>query len=216
MKWLSLECSTPQASLVLMEDETCRWTREWEAERARHEHMAEIIDRARRDAGWAWEELEWMVIGRGPGHYAGLRAGLLTVQALAAPGRIPVTALSGIDAAARSRMREKNVPSVLVLGDARRQSLWWGILHADTLDHQPTSWSVIKRESLTAILEGGHPVATPNPELIAACMDVRPGTSILEPALAPHALDNARLAWVRRTLPVEPEPLTPLYLHAAV
>lgn len=205
-KILALECSCPDASAALLEGETEIASRSWHESRARHEGLFPIVDTLLREAGWHWEQVDLMITGRGPGAYSGLRVSLLATQALAAPSGIPVLAVSGMEAAAWHYLQQSGQPSALVIGDARRQCIWHGIVHADQDQRGPVVWQVSPAGAGVPEVDG--PVLTPHAEAPAV-----PAHAI---RLIPSATATARLAFARRQRNMPAEPLAPLYLHAAV
>ena len=214
MKTISLECSTSQASVALLEYEELVHEEIWITERARHENIADRAAAVMGSAGWRWDEIELFVVGRGPGAYSGLRASLLAIQALAAPGGKSVVAVSSMDALAERLLREHNIDAITLVGDARRQSIWLGTCRRQLQAHQPTSWRV---EPVTsAIIDQNTVVATPHWDSLADFRARRSDLTWIGESQCPCARDVARLARLRRAAGAPPEPPVPLYLHDAV
>lgn len=207
MKTLALDCSTPQASMALLDGDRLVAQAGWFEERSRHERLFEAGADLMREAGWRWAELALFAVGRGPGAYSGLRVSLLAVQAWAAPGGCPVMAVSSMEAAARVWLEASGSPAVWVVGDARREAWWYGEVTRNRAG-EPVPWQVAPRAEVRHAIPAGVPVATPHPAAITAWPDAH--------VLTPDALAVARLARSRLRSSVPPEPLTPLYLHAAV
>jgi len=216
MRLLSLDCSTTTASLALIDDSGLVAERVWFEERARHEGLFEFGVAAMAEAGWRWEELTLFTVGRGPGAYSGLRVSLLAAQAWAAPGRIPVVAVSSMEAAAMALMDREGLDALLVVGDARRQSVWYGEVRRACLDTDPTSWQVIGREEFVTKMSPGLSIASPHREVLTDLRAANLSIRWHDDPLIPRAVDVARLAQRRLTSPIPPEALTPLYMHAAV
>lgn len=216
MNVLSLDCSTTTASLALIDDSGLIAERVWFEERARHEGLFEFGIAAMAEAGWRWEDLTLFTVGRGPGAYSGLRVSLLAVQAWAAPGRIPVVAVSSMEAAAWAVMDREGLDALMVVGDARRQSVWYGEVRRECIDATPAVWLVVGREEFVTIMKPGLAIATPHREVLSDVRAANPAFLWRDDPFIPRALDVARLAQRRMASPLPPEALVPLYMHAAV
>jgi tRNA threonylcarbamoyl adenosine modification protein YeaZ len=216
MKLLSLDCSTTTASLSLIGDAGLVSERVWFEERARHEGLFEAGVSAMAEAGWRWEELSLFTVGRGPGAYSGLRVSLLAAQAWAAPNQFPVVAVSSMEAAALELMEQNNLNDLLVVGDARRKSVWFGHVRRELINHMPTVWHVIAHDQFAAQVPPNTMVATPHPDALAALkLTIEPARWLPE-TVTPNARAVARLAQMRIKDGMTPEALVPIYMHAAV
>lgn len=216
MKVFSLDCSTTTASVALFDDQQIVAMESWVEERARHEKLFDISGGLIKKANWQWSEIDLFAVGRGPGAYSGLRVSLLAAQAWAAPGNIPVIGISSMDAAAWAIMAEKGLEHIIIVGDARRNSFWYGDCFRETLISRSTDWKVAPNEQAMTILGGADVIATPHWDAIAPIRTVSAKVNWLVDPFIPTAVDVARLAWLRRSKEANPEPLTPLYLHPAV
>lgn len=215
MNILSLDCSTRQPSAALLVDGDVCHEQCWTNELNQHEDVVARLESMRVKAGWRWDQIDLFIAGRGPGSYAGLRASLLAVQALAAPGNAAVMAVSSMDALALQLIEEQEQDAITLVGDARRQSLWIGQAGRHTLPAFAIAWRVIPALDADRELPSGM-VATPHWESTAGLRHNTPGTNWLPGSRYPSAAGLARLALLRREQGASPESLLPLYLHAAV
>ena len=213
MKILSLDCSTTTASLALLDDNDLVAERVWFESRSRHEGLFAAGALAMAEARWRWDEVEWFVVGRGPGAYSGVRVSLLAVQAWAAPGRVPVVSVSSMEAAALERMERDGLPEVVVVGDARRDTIWYGVVRRDAV---ATEWKVCSRVEATEVLSGATPLVTPHRDALTDLLGGPLADRWLAEPLMPTARAIARLAARRHAAGKPSEPLVPIYLHAAV
>lgn len=216
MKMLSLECSTGHASVALLENDEPVHHAAWFTERARHENAIDQLAAAMNAAGWTWDAIDLFAVGRGPGAYSGLRASLLAVQALAAPGGKPVIAVSSMEALGLRLMEEHEAEAITIIGDARRQSVWIGALARPEILSHAVVWRIVSANEAAHALANARLIATPHAEALQALRGQTPAASWVAESQHPTALDIARLALFRREHNATPEPLTPLYLHAAV
>src|SRR5262245_28964878 len=142
MKLLSLDCSTTNANVALFENDQAIASKAWFEQRARHEGLFEIVDGLIKSTGWTYSDINLFAVGRGPGAYSGLRVSLLAVQALAAPGNAPVVAVSSMDALAMNLMKTHGLQDITIIGDARRDSIWFGHADAANIVKHPVKWAV--------------------------------------------------------------------------
>jgi len=216
MKVFSLDCSTTTASVALLKGADVVASDSWHEERARHEGLFDISARIMAKTGWKWSDIELFTVGRGPGAYSGLRVSLLASQSLAAPGGVPVLAVSSMDALALGLLAEKGLDHITVMGDARRNSFWYGHCKRDALSTLPTEWHVAANDQALGLLAGPELVVTPHWDATAGIRDASPGVRWLTGPVIPTAIQVAHLALLRQSKQAHPEPLTPLYLHPAV
>lgn len=216
MRLLAIECSTARASVALLENDELLGDQTWETAGARHENLVEHIARLMQRVEYGIQDIDGIAIGRGPGAYAGLRAALLAGQAIAAPSRIPVTALSSMDALALRLMREHETGAITMVGDARRNSIWLGACAIEEIQRTPTSWRIVPAHEAAGLLSGENLIATPHWPALENMRAQAPSANWIKESQHPTAIDVAVLARIRQEHHVDPEPLTPLYLHAAV
>lgn len=92
---LAFDTATDVATSALVRDGDVLGERSSHAVR-----ILEDVDALLADAGVGSEEVEGIVVGRGPGSYTGLRMGLVTARALAFSLGVPVAGVSTLDALA--------------------------------------------------------------------------------------------------------------------
>ena len=154
--------------------------------------------------GVAPADLDQIVVGQGPGSFAGIRAALAFAQGMALGSRAQVVGLPS--AAALTRDHAK----VAVVGDARRDR-YWVILYDGVVPVK--DFFLVAKEELGAAVPDGYTVVTPDGHRIDQLLRDHYGARYAG-ALTPLA---ARLAEVAVAHPeqLKPEPL-PVYLQAAV
>lgn len=223
MKLLSLDCSTSRCSLAFMERSDVVFELFWESAasinangKARHESMIDQIEKARAETGWRWGDVEWFIAGRGPGNYSGLRAALLTVQALAAPAQASVCAVSSMEAMALDLMGTNGLEAIAVIGDARRQSFWFADFELNKIKKCPAAWETVPHESAAHKLTEQLVFATPHWAETEWLRQQKPGVRWIAESQYPSAPQIARLALLREGEVGIREPLVPLYAHPAV
>ena len=194
VKVLALECSTEQAGAALLSDGSLAASRPVETGRRRSQGLFDAVEALLRDAGWAWEDVEAIATGRGPGSYMGLRVSLTAAQGWALPGGKTVWAVSSAAALAAEWLEEHpDETKAVASGAARRGMIWAGCF---------------ERAGGLAVRRIGEWRLLPAEERAAAW----PDAPWIESGRVPRA------EWVGRLLAagVPGEELQPIYLNPAV
>ena len=128
MKILALELSSARGSVALFNDGNVDFVREWPNDRKNSgpffEYLAEVLKE--------FEKPDTIIVGLGPGSYAGTR--------------IAISAAIGLQAASQSRLIgfpsicaiECDTAEYCVIGDARRQTFFLARIHGNSLAESPT------------------------------------------------------------------------------
>jgi len=128
MKILALELSSARGSVALFNDGNVDFVREWPNDRKNSgpffEYLAEVLKE--------FEKPDTIIVGLGPGSYAGTR--------------IAISAAIGLQAASQSRLIgfpsicaiECDTAEYCVIGDARRQTFFLARIHGNNLPESPT------------------------------------------------------------------------------
>ena len=128
MKILALELSSACGSVALFNDGNVVFFREWPNDRKNSgpffEYLAEVLKE--------FEKPDTIIVGLGPGSYAGTR--------------IAISAAIGLQAASQSRLIgfpsicaiECDTAEYCVIGDARRQTFFLARIHGNNLAESPT------------------------------------------------------------------------------
>src|SRR2546421_8180833 len=130
MKILALELSTARGSLAWLESQV-EFTREWLNDRKNSSPFFENLQSVRRKFGVP----ETIVVGLGPGSYAGIR--------------IAISAAIGLQLCCEARLigypsicaMESDAQEYCVVGDARRESFFFGRVVCNQLIDGPVLYS---------------------------------------------------------------------------
>lgn len=130
MKILALDLSTARGGLAWL-DENADFTREWPNNRKNSGPFFENLDAATKKFGAP----ETIIVGLGPGSYAGTR--------------IAISAAIGLQLSVQARLiglpsicvMETDANDYCVIGDARRKSFFFARIHANTLTEGPLLFS---------------------------------------------------------------------------
>ena len=146
MKTLALELSTARGSLAWLDGEV-EFTRDWPNDRKNSAAFFENLYDVRRKFGTP----ETIIVGLGPGSYAGTR--------------IAISAAVGLQLSCDARLigwpsicaMESNAQEYCVIGDARRESFFFARIRRNKLIERPTLFS---GPDLNAKLESLDPAMT--------------------------------------------------------
>ena len=148
--------------------------------------------------------LDQIVVGQGPGSFAGIRAALAFAQGLALGSRAEVFGLPSTLALTRDNAK------VAVVGDARRDRYWVTLYDGV---HTVKDFFLVRKEELGGAVPDGFAVVTPDGHRIDSLLRDHYGPRYAG-ALTPLAAHLAEVAVVHPDL-LRSEPL-PVYLQAAV
>jgi tRNA threonylcarbamoyladenosine biosynthesis protein TsaB len=131
---LALDTATPATVAgVLLADGRVVEARDDPPEGSRGEHASRLLalaERAMRDGGVGWDDLERIAVGVGPGGFTGLRIGIATARALAHARGLPLVPVSSL-AALAAGAADAGAPLVAAVIDARRGEVFAGVWQGD-------------------------------------------------------------------------------------
>src|SRR5258708_32104773 len=139
MKILALELTSARGSIALLDDKNEKFFREWANDRKNSGPFFEYLVDVQKQFGNA----DTIVVGVGPGSYAGTR--------------IAISAAIGLQVASKARLIgfpsicaiECDAAEYCVIGDARRQSFFFARVRDNSLAEGPTLMSEAElRENL--------------------------------------------------------------------
>lgn len=225
MLTLAIEQSTSLSSVALLDDTAVVAERNWNDSRSRDRRLFSVLPDIFREASVKPADIDTFAVGLGPGSFSGLRISLSAARGLAMPGKKRVFGVASGEALAWDILREKAATPIIVIGDARRDHLWFAQFNGtnDALKMQ-TPFSLIRTQKLPAALKKGSTVVTPDWERIGEKLmeSASPGVTLIQEKRVPRARTVGELAF--RKISESPEPsvhgvtkgLTPLYLHPPV
>ncbi len=154
--------------------------------------------------GLSVQDLDTILVGQGPGSFAGIRAALAFAQGLALPAGKPVVGLPSTLALARDGAR------TAVVGDARRERYWVVIYEGM---NTVRDFTLVAKDELANAVPEHCAVVTPDGARIEPLLQAVFGHHY-KGSLVPLAARLAEVALAHPDLP-RPEPL-PIYLQPAV
>lgn len=147
MKILAFELSTARGSLAWAADDA-DLRREWPNDRKNSGPFFENVKLVVEKFGWP----KVIVVGLGPGSYAGVRIAIATGLGLQAAARAQFIGFPSICAMEAER------EEYCAIGDARRQSFFFARIRANNLVEGPTLFTEIELKDKLAGLPKGMPV----------------------------------------------------------
>jgi len=219
MNLMCLELSSAQGSMAVFKDGEIVASSEWIQERRGSQILFEKMPVLMTEAGLEWTDIDLYAMGRGPGNYSGLRIALSTLQALAAPDGTEVYTVSSGEALVYQIGPELNTPRVAVIGDARRERLWFGAFQKTEGAWGPEKfWQLVTPGELKEVCGSDCRIITPEWKRIEPILSpFVEALSEVEPRdYFPHAKAVGSLVLDRLKRDKPSEPCSPLYLHPAV
>jgi len=216
---LCIEQSTSVCSAALLRDSATITEKEWEDTRLRNQQIFPILDEMFRSTSLTPAEIDMFATGLGPGSFSGLRCALATLHGLAMPGRKPIFGITSTEALAWQVMKETGLDSVMILGDARRSTIWCvGYEKDGGIPKIRTPLSLVQASELVSVVKNTRVAATSHWDRIGIMLkEAAPqGVAVLEGNRTPRASTIAELMLKRISLGIPSDPLVPIYLHPAV
>ncbi|MDD5394281.1 MAG: tRNA (adenosine(37)-N6)-threonylcarbamoyltransferase complex dimerization subunit type 1 TsaB [Thiothrix sp.] len=125
MKLLALDTSTESCSAAVYADGAV--FSEFElTPRAHTQLILPMVEKVLSTAGLRLQEVDAVVVGRGPGAFTGIRIGVGVAQGLAMAADKPVIPISTLAALAQQAYMQRGATQVLAALDARMKEIYWG------------------------------------------------------------------------------------------
>ncbi len=217
---LALELSSAQGSIALLRDAAVLGEEAWNEKDFRGQHLFGLLSPLLEKASLKPEDIELFVAGRGPGSYSGTRIAVTAAQALALPGGRRVYTVSSGEALAAELAVTRNAARMAIIGDARRDTLWFGLFEQAGKGVKAVQpWRVLEIDHLPSNLEPGILLASPDrARLLPALQALTIPHSVrwVEEDACPRAAWVGKIALEKIARGEESEPVTPIYMHPAV
>lgn len=214
---LAIEQSSDTGSVAVLNDEKVLGESEWDGLVLRSCGLFACLKDLLASMELNLKDVSRYIVDVGPGSYSGLRSSLAAVRAFAMAEKHPVYALTGAETLAFEIMREFSSDQVQVVGDARRQQLWTCLYKKN--GGRPSAQSKIQLVPENDFQPAlGAVVVSPDwKRLHARLKSVSTGGArLIEEIRVPKAGYLGQLAYQKMRMNIPSEPLSPIYLHAAV
>jgi tRNA threonylcarbamoyladenosine biosynthesis protein TsaB len=155
---LNLETATPLCSVALATDGTVLCSRETSEEKAHASRLTVFIEEVLTETGMAFDQIDAVAIGKGPGSYTGLRIGVSTAKGLCYGTGIPLIAVDTLQIMIKKAIdtlkdRLQNDMLFCPMIDARRMEVFTCLSTADGEMKDPVSARIIDETTFSGILE---------------------------------------------------------------
>ncbi len=165
MNTLAIDTSTRNLSLALAVDGRCAAYRNIVLNRRMAEAIMPRIMAFLKQKGLALDDIDAMVVGRGPGSFTSLRVGLSTVKGLCLGRDVPVAGVPSLDAVAAAVHSSGAVSGqICVISDARRDLLYAAVYRVTgdfpelCGDYQLLPWTDLRRSLKKPVVFAGDGV----------------------------------------------------------
>ncbi|MEX2415246.1 MAG: tRNA (adenosine(37)-N6)-threonylcarbamoyltransferase complex dimerization subunit type 1 TsaB [Paenibacillaceae bacterium] len=118
--WLALDTATDAMTIAIFKDDLLIGERSSPSERNHSNRLLPAIQELTTELGMPMRSLSGIVVGQGPGSYTGIRIGVTVAKTLAWSLRIPLIAISSLEAMAYGVVETGETVGVIPMIDARR------------------------------------------------------------------------------------------------
>lgn len=218
---IAIETSTTRGSVALFSGGRCAAERVLAAGARSTQPLFVALREMLAGASLAPAEVRAWIVGRGPGHYSGLRVAMVLARSIALPSGAGVYAVSSGGALAAEILDGAPDAPVAVVGDARRGRLWFGLFErAPSGARAAVDWRLIRPEELASLVPPGGVAVTSERARLEALGAIDAAGSRAVRWIAGDRHPTARRAgeWALRRMELgeASDPLAPLYMHPAV
>lgn len=118
--WLALDTATDAMTIAIFKDDLLIGGSSSPSERNHSNRLLPAIQELTTELGMPMRSLSGIVVGQGPGSYTGIRIGVTVAKTLAWSLRIPLIAISSLEAMAYGVIETSEKVGVIPMIDARR------------------------------------------------------------------------------------------------
>lgn len=215
---LAIEQSTVRGSAAILEDDRIIGSTSWDETGLRNRNLFARTPALLKKASLRIRDIEMFAIGLGPGRFSGLRISLSAVMGMAQPGGRPVYGLQSTDALAWQYGRARPGRRITVVGDARRNTLWYADYEIEGQKlNQLTPLSLVSCDKAAEAFCLPGTIATSEWDRLRTLLQgCAPSGSLVEENVYPAAADIGILVRKRTNRDIPSAPLSPIYMHPPV
>lgn len=216
---LALDTCTELCSVALQAGDRLV-TRETLAPREHSQKVLGFIDEVLAEMDIAFDAIERLVVGHGPGSFTGVRIGVSIGQGLAFSHTLPVTPICTLEALAEQAWRRYQATDVIVAIDARMNEVYIA-----RYQRRDDTWIELQAPQMAALeqlneerwLADGQPVGVGTGwQAYGPQLDAEQRVSILPDVWLPEARDMLSLALHPQAKSIQAAELEPLYVRNEV
>jgi tRNA threonylcarbamoyladenosine biosynthesis protein TsaB len=160
---LAISQSTAHCSCAILRNNKLMAQKEWDSKMINNHEVFKAIPALFSDAAISINDITSFAVDIGPGSFAGIRTAISTINGMALPDKQKVTGISCGEAIACEILKNNPDKTIVVVGDARRQSLWYAefILKNDTLTTSQ-DYSLTTKDEFPTLIKKETIIATPD------------------------------------------------------
>lgn len=217
---LSLDQSTAHCSAAVARDTGILAEDSWNSRNIRNQDLFRVLPEMLKETGLSLCEIDIYAVGTGPGSFAGIRTAISAMNGFALPDKKPVMGISCGEAVASDILQTANGQIATVVGDARRNRLWYAQFEKDGETVKTTKdYSLATKEEFPSLLPEDSILATPDWERLEGYLkQTIPGTiEVIAKQQSPKATTVARLALSTSQIAnCKLQTASPIYMHPPV
>lgn len=153
MLLLSIDTSTRGCSVALHNEAGLLANYELHTDKSSSAMLTTLVSNAVKDAGYTLQDLDAVVIAKGPGSYTGLRVGVSTAKGLCYALDKPLIAINTLEAMAlqvRPFFSDEYLFCPMI--DARRMEVYASVFDATMAIVEPTAAVILQQDSFQTLL----------------------------------------------------------------
>ena len=152
---LAIESSTGVASVGLFQGARLLGNINYHKERMHAQYLAPMIARLLQDLEVKAEELQAVLVSKGPGSYTGLRVGVSTAKGLCMALEIPLISMSSLEMLAWQviSFAKKQDALICPMIDARRMEVYTAVYDQELREIYPVSAHILTPDSFKDMLD---------------------------------------------------------------
>jgi tRNA threonylcarbamoyladenosine biosynthesis protein TsaB len=215
---LAIDQSTLTGSVAVMNERRVLAERTWIEKGNCNQQFFAILPPMLAEASVDVGDIDLLAVGLGPGAFAGLRMSISTARAWALPDGKPVYGVSSGEAIAADTITKTGSSSVIVVGDARRNRLWYAQFDITAGQLVMTvPYALLDVSLWPSVLKKDVVVVTPHWDRIGEMLSAHSRkVTLLKGEAAPRAQTIAGLVLDRLERKQSIGELKPIYLHPPV
>ena len=218
MKILAIDQSTAIGSLSLLENTTVLVEIQLSERALRSQEIFAQLTSVLSSEDIMPSDIDMIAVDLGPGSFSGIRMSIATAGGFTLPDKKPVIGISIGEAIAWNILSENDDRTLAVIGDARRNSFWYGLFRREN-DAIITvqDYALTTPDGISEAVATCDALCSPDWERIGNVLkESLPQLEIIEGEQVPSASTIGTLAHGLAQSATPPRELQPIYMHPAV
>jgi tRNA threonylcarbamoyl adenosine modification protein YeaZ len=211
---LAIDVSSTQASIAISSRGKCLAKKNWSSAKANAGILIQNLEQLRETAGISWDQLHSILVGCGPGQYAGLRVSIVAAQTLQLPGKGSTYGIpSAYSMLSSMHAFVPQYTAYIACGDARRNHIWTYVWIPGDTRRFPEMQCLSTQAFSQLIVPDKTCVVSPDYERLQDKIDLPLGAHWKSENTFPHAEQLLQIATAHPEVCTAPEII---YVHPPV